>query len=192
MNLTKLLSGCAVDQNSKWARYAAAAMGGSFFLRMVYYFGLVNLKDVGGGALFAGLILPALTAAVFVLAIKLPKLNHPAVFPALSVIVAVNYFFTATGTGAIVSGVLQLLCVGLYLALCLGKLPKPELLPIASLAVLAVRVVFADLLGFLLPLAQFRLVPYVLQCADLCALASLSLLYLTVKAVAAAAPAESK
>lgn len=192
MNLTKLLSGCEIDRDSKWARYAAAAMGGSFFARMVYYFGLVNLRDIGGGTLFAGLILPVLTAIVFILALKLPRLKHPVLFPVLAALCAVSYFFTATGAGAIVSGVLQLAVVGLFVALCLGKLPKPELLPIGGLVMLAVRVLFADLFGFLLPLSEFALIPYVLQCADLFSMMALALFCLTVKAVPAAAPAESK
>ena len=35
---------CSLDAKGKWGSRAAAWMGLSFFLRMVYYFGLKNLR----------------------------------------------------------------------------------------------------------------------------------------------------
>lgn len=186
------LSGTVVDIGSKWSAYAAACMGGSFFLRMAYYFGLVNLRDIGGFELFSGLILPCLTAAAFVLALKIPVLNRSAVFLALAAVVSVNYFFTASiGAAGVISGILQFAATVLFGAVCLGVPVRAAYVSLAGLAVLIFRVLFVDLFGFLLPLGEFALIPYVARCADLFSLAALSLLYLTVRTAPSPAPAEA-
>ena len=186
------LSGSSVDAGSKCAIYAAACMGGSFFLRMVYYFGLMNLRDIGGFELFFGLILPCLTAVVFVLALKIPVLNRNVVFLTLAAIAAVNYFFTASlGVSGVVSGILQLAAVILFGAVCLSLPVDRAWLRIAGAAVLAFRVIFVDLFGFLLPLGEFAPIPYVARCADLFSLAALSLLVLAVRTAPSIAPAET-
>ncbi len=190
MNLKQNFSGCTIAAESKWATYSAAAMGISFFLRMVYYFGLVNLRDVGGMELFFGLILPVLTALVFIAALKIPALRLNLVFLVLAAIVSIDYFFTtALSVSGVISGILQLAAAALFGAVCLGVVPQAQYLPLAGLAVLAFRVVFVDLFGLILPLNELALFQYVAQCANLFSMAALSLLYLCVQAVPAPAKA---
>ena len=40
---------CRLASRGKWGSLAAAWMGLSFFLRMVWYFGLMNFNDLAGG-----------------------------------------------------------------------------------------------------------------------------------------------
>lgn len=183
------LSGSFVNVDSKWAVYSAACMGISFFLRMVFYFGLSNLRDIDGFALCFGLILPCLAAVAFVLALKIPALNRNVVFLALAAVVSVNYLITASiGLSGVVSGILLAAAAVLFGAVCFGVPLNGAYLPLAGAVVLGFRVLFVDVFGFLLPLGEFALVPYVARCADLFSLAALALLYLTVQTVPSPAP----
>lgn len=184
-------SGCVIDANSRWGNYAAACMGGAFFLRMVHYFGLVNLRDVSGFEIAFGLVLPLLLSAALILVLKLPGLNIPIVTAGLAAAGAVSYFFTAQmNAGGIISGILQLATAVLLVLACLGYLPRAEYAVIAGFVTLVFRVLVVDLFGFILPLAEFAPAAYVSQCANLFSLAALAMLCPALRqAEAAAAPA---
>ena len=59
LKLSKSMT-CRLAAKGKWGEYAAAWMGLSFFLRMVYYFGFMNLKDVPGFEIVFSVVLPLL------------------------------------------------------------------------------------------------------------------------------------
>ena len=67
----------------KWPDFCAAFMGVSFFLRILYYFGFLNLNDISGGEIFVSLILPLLLCCVFIVIFRLIKWNAPGIYAIL-------------------------------------------------------------------------------------------------------------
>lgn len=66
--------------NGNWANLCMGSIGISFFLRMLYYFGIVNLQDVGGGELFIQLILPLLVFTIYIILFRVLKWNAPGIY----------------------------------------------------------------------------------------------------------------
>ena len=159
---------CTLVPGEKWADRAAAWMGLSFFLRMVYYFGFTNLKDVPVMELIFSAILPLLISVAFILVLKLPKLTLPLAAAGLAAAFAVNYFFAEQlNLGGILSGVLVLAMAGLILAAVLGYIPERMWLLWAGMAALGFRVLFVDFIGYLLPLTEFNLIAYIPRASNL-------------------------
>lgn len=159
---------CRLAARGKWGEAAAAWMGLSFFLRMVYYFGLKNLNDVPVFEIVFSVVLPLAVSVAFILMLKLQKLNHPIAAGALAVVFAVDYFFAEQMSfGGIVSGILVLGMSGLILAAVLGYIPERKWLLWAGMAALAFRMLFVDLFGYILPLSQLRLFAYIPRASNL-------------------------
>lgn len=176
---------CRLDLESNWCRRAAAWMGLSFFLRMVYYFGLKNLNDVPGGEIAFSVILPLVVSVAFILLLKLPKLsglNYPITAASLSMAVAVNYFLTEQmNVAGVLSGILLLAVAGGIMAAVLGYIPERKWLLWASMAALVFRALFVDLLGYILPLSQIDLIAYIPMASNLFAAAAVCCLSAALK-----------
>ena len=167
LKLSKTMQ-CRLDTKSKFGIWAAAWMGLSFFLRMVYYFGLMNLKDVPGGEIAFSVVLPLIISVAFILMLKLPMLNYPIAAGALAVAFAVNYFFMEQmNVGGVLSGILVLAVAGMILAAVLGYIPERKWLLWAAAAALGFRVLFVDLFGYILPLTELNLVTYIPRASNL-------------------------
>ena len=167
LKLSKTMQ-CRLDAKSTFGTWAPAWMGLSFFLRMVYYFGLMNLKDVPGGEIAFSVVLPLIISVAFILMLKLPKLNYPIAIGALAVAFAVNYFFMERmNLGGALSGILVLAVAGAILAAVLGYIPERKWLLWAGAAALGFRVLFVDLFGYILPLTQVNPVAYIPMASNL-------------------------
>lgn len=148
---------CKLAARGKWGNAAAAWMGLSFFLRMVYYFGLKNLNDVPGFEIFFSVVLPLAVSVAFILMLKLPKLNHPMAAAGLAAGFAVNYFLTEQmGFGGILSGLGVLAMAALIVAAVLGYVPERKWLLWTGLGAMGIRVLFVDLFGWVLPLLKLQ------------------------------------
>lgn len=160
-----------LNMSGRWSSRAAAWMGLSFFLRMVYYFGLMNLGDLSSGVITFSVVFPLIISVAFILILKLPnlpKLNYPITAASLSIAFAVNYFLTERMSfGGILSGLLVLAVAGLTLAAVLGYAPERVWLLRAAMAALTFRVLFVDLFGYILPLSRLRLVAYIPMASNL-------------------------
>lgn len=168
---------CRLAAKGKWGNAAAVWMGLSFFLRMVYYFGLVNLNDVPGFEVAFCVVLPLAVSVVFILMLKLPRLAHPMAAAGLALAYAVNYFFAETMTfGGLFSGLFTLAAAGLILAAVLGYVPQRKWLIWAGLAALAVRLLLVDVFGYLLPLTELDLVAYIPKASNLFGTAAVAFL----------------
>ena len=167
LKLSKSMT-CRLAAKGKWGEAAAAWMGLSFFLRMVYYFGLKNLNDVPAFEIVFSVVLPLAVSVAFILMLKLPKLNHPIAAGGLAMAYAVNYFFAEQRNfGGVVSGILVLSMAGLILAAVLGYIPERKWLLWAGMAALAFRALFVDLFGYILPLSQLKLFAYIPKASNL-------------------------
>ena len=159
---------CRLNARGIWGERAAAWMGLSFFLRMVYYFGLKNLNDIPGFEIAFSVVLPLIISVAFILVLKLPKLTHPMAAAGLAVAFAVNYFFTEQmNFGGVLCAILVLAMAGLVPAAVLGYVPERKGLLYAGMAVLAFRVLFVDLIGYLLPLSELKLIAYIPRASNL-------------------------
>lgn len=159
---------CTLDAGGKPGRAAAAWMGLSFFLRMVYYFGFMNLNDIPGGEIAFGVVLPLVISAAFILMLKIKKLSHPIAAAGLALAFAVNCFLNQSMNFAgIVSGILTLAAAVLMLTAVLGYLPEQKWLLWVGIAAMVFRILFVDVFGYILPLLQFRPVAYLPTAANL-------------------------
>lgn len=167
MNLSKSAR-CHIRMNSRWAYLSAVCMGISVFIRTVYYFGLVNLRDLGGFALATEVILPMIIAAGYLIMIKGLQLNSPTLFGSLIGVYALNYLLLmridATG---IIGGVLLVVTAGVFIATGLGFIPIRMPVVAASAVLVLFRFFIVDLTGYILPLSEFRPVMYLPEASNL-------------------------
>ena len=174
LKLAKNMS-CRLAARGKWGNLAAAWMGLSFFLRMVFYFGLTNFNDLGATELIFRVALPLLISVAFILVLKIKALGNALTAGILSVLFAVNYFLAENmSLGGVVSGILVLALAGLILAAVLGYIPQRKWLLWAAVGVLAFRLIFVDLLGYILPLGELKLFAYIPLASNACGVAALS------------------
>ena len=165
---------CRLAAKGKWGSGAAAWMGLSFFLRMVYYFGFVNLNDVPGMEIAFSVVLPLIISVAFILVLKVQMLTYPIAAAGLALACALTYFFCETmDFGGVVSGIGALAMAGLILAAILGYIPERKWLLWTAAGVLAVRVVFVDLFGYILPLNELNLIAYIPKASNLFSLAAI-------------------
>ena len=168
---------CRLEAKGKWGHWAAAWMGLSFFLRMVYYFGLMNLNDVSGGEIFFSVVLPLIVSVAFILVLKLPKLNYPIAAACLAVALSLDYFLTERMSfGGVLSGILMLVAAGLSLAAVLGYIPERKWLLWTAMAALGFRVLFVDLFGYILPLTDWNPVSYIPMASNFFSVAAVACL----------------
>lgn len=176
LKLAKTMS-CRVAARGRWGNSAAAFMGLSFFLRMVYYFGLMNFNDLPVFEIVFRVALPLLVSIAFILMLKVKALNLPIVAGVICAVFAVNYFFAENMSfGGILSGVLVLAMAVLIVGAVLGYVPERKWLLWAGTAVLAFRVLFVDLFGYLLPLSELKLVAYIPMASNLFGVAAVCFL----------------
>lgn len=69
-----------IDFSGTWSRICAAFMGLSFFLRIVNYFGLLNLHDCGSWEKFIYLIFPMIVCIAFMILFSAIKWNAPGIY----------------------------------------------------------------------------------------------------------------
>lgn len=116
-----------MDFNSKWTSVCGALMGFSFFLRLIYYFGLTNIYDVGLIEILTTMILGTALCLGYLITLSVMRLNAPGVYGILG---AVHCFLLILGifsTGDGVRIALAVLWYGLAAAILLmtvgGYLP---------------------------------------------------------------------
>ena len=176
LKLSKSMT-CRIAVKGRWGNAAAAWMGLSFFLRMVYYFGLQNMNDVPPFEIGFSVVLPLLISVAFILCLKLEKLNQPMVIAGLCVAFAVSGFLSEPlSLGVGISAVLVLAMSGLILAAVLGYIPERKWLLWAGMAALGFRVLFVDLFGYILPLGDWQIVAWIPKASNLCGVAAVSTL----------------
>lgn len=176
MNLAKSAR-CHIRMQSRWASASAVCMGISVFLRTVYYFGLVNLRDLNGFEIAMDVIFPMVIAAGYLVMIKALQLNSPTLFGGLIGLYAVNYLMLMNATTAgVIVGVLLVITALLFIATGLGYVPVR--LPVVGAAAVLVlfRFFVVDLNGYILPLTEFRPVVYLPDASNLFGILAVALM----------------
>ena len=159
-----------IDFGGKWILPGAIFMGLSFFLRVVYYFGLTNIFSYDAGTIILQIILPLLLCAGYIVLLRAVKLNAPGVFAILGAAFCMMILIWNFSTGDILrillSVVFYLFSGLVLLATAGGYLPGRLLSSGLFLALLVFR--------YLLYAPSFRQIgPFILELSVLCILASL-------------------
>jgi len=102
-----------MDFTCKWSGLCIILMGLSFFLRIVYYFGLVNLEDIGGGEVFGCLILPLIVCGTFIILFRALKWNAPGIYAILGAFLCILLLIWNFSSG---DGLRIILSVPAYIA----------------------------------------------------------------------------
>jgi hypothetical protein len=143
-------------------------MGVSVFIRTVYFFGLINLRDLGGFSLVMEVILPMLIAAGYLVMIKALRLNSPTLFGGLIGVYALNYLILMNKDAAgILGGILLIATAGTFIATGMGYVPMRWPVLVCACTLAAFRFIFIDLFGYLLPLSEFHPVAYLPEASNL-------------------------
>lgn len=176
MNLNKSAR-CHIRMQSSWASASAVCMGISVFLRTVYYFGLINLRDLNGFEIAMDVIFPMAIAAGYLVMIKALQLNSPTLFGGLIGLYAVNYLMLMNATTAgVIVGVLLVITAALFIATGMGYVPNRIPVVAASMVLVLFRLVVVDLLGYVLPLTEFRPVAYLPDASNLFGILAVALM----------------
>lgn len=138
-----------MDFKGKWANTSAVLMGLSFFLRVVYYFGLTNLSACGVGEILFHMALPLLLCGVYIALLSGAKLNAPGIYGMIGAALCVLMVLWGFSTGSVVRVILGLICylfAGAVLVATAGGYLPGMLLASALFAVpVFVRFFFFDL-----------------------------------------------
>jgi len=72
-----------MDMAGKWVNASGICFGVSVFCCAVYYFGLVNLADIGFGEILFSMLLPLIVGIAFVVLLRCVKLNAAGLYAIL-------------------------------------------------------------------------------------------------------------
>lgn len=169
---------CQMQTNSRWTQISAVSMGLYVFLRAVCFLGFTNLKDLTGFQIFSELIFPLVIGICFLVLLKGLNLNSPLLLGILCGLFAVDYLLVMD-SGEMISAMLVAVNAGLFLAVIFGVLPDSRYVVLAAAISALYRVIFVDLVGYILPLSEWSVREYLPILSNLFA----------VTAVAALAPA---
>lgn len=112
-----------IDFDSKWIDTCSALMGLSFFLRIVYYFGLVSLRDVNIIELITSVIVGILLCGGFVVCLKCLRLNAPGLYGligAAECLMMIVLCFSNDSVLWIIIGIIWYLLTGIILLMTVG------------------------------------------------------------------------
>ncbi len=176
MNLVKSAR-CHIRMQSRWASASAVCMGISVFIRTVYYFGLVNLRDLNAFEIAMDVIFPMVIAAGYLVMIKGLQINSPILFGGLIGLYAVNYLLLMNATAAgMTVGVLLVVSALLFIVTGLGFIPFRIPIVAASVVLVLFRFYVVDVNGYILPLAEFHPVAYLPDASNLFGILAVALM----------------
>ncbi len=138
-----------VDFNSKWTTTCGALMGLSFFLRIIYYFGLRSLRDVGILELLTSAILGILLCGGMVVYLICLRRNVPGLYGIAGafqcLMVIILSFTTGSPLRIVLAVVWYALSAAILLATVGGYLPGKLLAALVFAIAVFVRLFFYDL-----------------------------------------------
>ena len=148
MKLQLDLNRFRVDTDA-WSATAAAVLAGVFFfLRAVWYFGFVNLRDCGTWELIGRMILPMVLTGALMILLRGVKLKWGVVYGGIGLAICVFlliWCFDLSGVSLVLNFILLLLGDLCLAAECLGVLGSRWYALGACLGALVCRVLFWDL-----------------------------------------------
>ena len=139
----------SVDFESKWIQFSGALVGLSFFLRIVYYFALMSLRDVSPVELITSTICGILLCIVFVVCLNCLHYNAPGLYGIIGTAQCLMMIVLSFTTGDAVRIVLAIIWYTLtalvMLATVGGYLPGRLLSALMFCVAFLVRLLFYDI-----------------------------------------------
>lgn len=162
-----------VNFKSRWIETSAALMGISIFLRILFYFAVTNLRDIGGLELFFSMLLGLALSSVFIICLTCLRLNAPGLYGIIGTAICLTYIVLSFMSGDPVRIVLSffwyLLSAIVLLATTGGYLPGRLFSALLFATAVTVRFFFYDL-------GKLNFVEWVRELPALCIIASLGCL----------------
>ena len=159
-----------MDFKGKWVTRCAALMGVSLFVRVVYFFGLMNFTQCTGAQILFDMVLSMGLSIVFVAFMSAMRRNAPGLYAILATGLLVLTMITTFSSGdalRIVLAVLGYIAVSVSLIATVdGYLPNRLLSSLLVLLVLIIRI-------FCFDLGRLGIFQWVLEICNLLVLASL-------------------
>lgn len=138
-----------VDFSSKWTTSFGVLMGLSFFLRIVYYFGLKSLRDVGFIELLTSALVGIILCGGTVVMLNVLRRNAPGLYGIIGAVQCLLVFVVTCTTGnwgrIILALVWYTLTAVILLITVSGKLPGRLLAALMFALCVVVRLLFFDL-----------------------------------------------
>ena len=138
-----------VDFSSKWTAAFGVLMGLSFFLRIVYYFGLRSLRDVGIIELLTSALVGIILCGGTVVYLNVLRKNAPGLYGIVGAVQCLLVFVVTCATGNLGRIILSLVWYSLTAAVLLitvgGKLPGKLLAALMFAISVVIRLLFFDL-----------------------------------------------
>ena len=138
-----------VNFDSKWTATCGALMGLSFFLRIIYYFGLMSLRDVGIVELLTSAITGIILCGGAVVCLNCLRLNAPGLYGLMGAaqcfLLIVLSFTTGSPLRIILAIIWYILTALVFLATAGGYLPGRLLAGLMFAIPAFVRLVFFDI-----------------------------------------------
>lgn len=160
-----------MDMRGNWTQFCGAMMGCSFFLRIVYYFGLINLRDIAASEIFATMLLGLLLCAAFVIVLNYMRLNAPGIYGILGAVQCLLLIIGNFSSGSVLRIILSIIWYAfaavVLLATIGGYLPGRVFSSVVFFVSIVVRIVCYDL-------GKIGLLRWVTEAAVLCALLALA------------------
>lgn len=159
-----------VDFSSKWTATFGVLMGLAFFLRIVYYFGLMSLRDVGIIELLTSAVVGICLCGGAVLFLNILHRNAPGLYGMMGAIQCLLVFILTCTTGNIGRIILAFVWYALTAVILLitvgGYLPGRLLAAVMFFVPVFVRFFFFDL-------GRIGIIRWVQELAVLCTLTAL-------------------
>ncbi len=166
--------GVDFDQDTPFK--AAALMGVALFLRIAYYFGFTRLETAGFLSITAGLILPVLIGAGYIVLLRGLRFNAPGIYALMGVGLCLTLFlqsFLYAGLFRVFLGIsFYLICGTAILGFAMGFLQNSVVYWLLILVAVG-RVLFFNLFQNVFGLHFITLIP---ETAAVCELISLAIL----------------
>jgi hypothetical protein len=168
--------------NGDWAERAGFLAGFAFFLRIVYYFGFMNIGEISFWGLLIGLILPMGVWIAFMVLMRGFRLNAPGLYALILCGFCLLTVLESFTSGMSAHIVLSVLCYPVLGALLIGTtggyLDSKNYLAIASMVILVLRFLIFDVNTYLL---SFSLISFIPEVSTLCGIGVIFCLAMSLK-----------
>ena len=138
-----------VDFKSKWATRCAALLGVSLFIRVVYFFGIMNLTECGAGQVLFDMILTMGLCVGFLVMFSALRRNAPGLYALMGagfcLLLMISTFSSGNALRIVLAILGYLLAGGVLVITVSGYLPGKLLSSVMFLLPMAVRLLAFDL-----------------------------------------------
>ncbi|MBE6924006.1 MAG: hypothetical protein E7466_02035 [Ruminococcaceae bacterium] len=165
-----------MDLDGKSLNVGLAALGLSFFLRALYYFGCVRIENVGFMELLLWMILPMLLEGALIVLLRVLRLDAPGLYAILAAAFGLVLMLQLIGYGSVlrlVLGILTYLSCGVLILGVAGGFLSKQIAVAAYLVTALVRFFCFEMVQFVF---QLRVIAFVKEITGL--LVVIGLMYL--------------